>query len=164
MYSSTCFGRLHAHHQELNNCSSGSNCSSAVGRGRAGRPHHDHQHCYYHAPTVKPEAATAVVELLMMGVRTSETCWAVHKRQVVNLRNCWVRLVDLFEPVSFFSTIKWMIFVTEKQCVFYETNIKFSGAFAKLRKATISSAIFVRPSVRIEQLGSHWTAFHYTWH
>jgi hypothetical protein len=26
------------------------------------------------APTVKPEAATAVVELLMMGVRTSETC------------------------------------------------------------------------------------------
>jgi len=26
------------------------------------------------APTVKPEAATAVVELLMMGVRTPETC------------------------------------------------------------------------------------------
>jgi hypothetical protein len=36
--------------------------SSAVGRG------------YHHAPTVKPEAATAVVELLMMGVRTPETC------------------------------------------------------------------------------------------
>jgi hypothetical protein len=29
---------------------------------------------YRHAPTVKPEAAIAVVELLMMGVRTSETC------------------------------------------------------------------------------------------
>jgi len=37
--------------------------SSAVGRGRAD-----------HAPTVKPEAATAVVELLKMGVRTPETC------------------------------------------------------------------------------------------
>ena len=49
-------------------------CSSAVGRGRAGRPDHDQQHCYHHAPTVKPEAATAVVELLMMGVRTPETC------------------------------------------------------------------------------------------
>ena len=49
--------------------------SSAVGRRRAGRPDHDQQHCYYHAPTVKPEAATAVVELLMMGVRTSETCF-----------------------------------------------------------------------------------------
>jgi hypothetical protein len=31
-------------------------------------------HCYHHAPTVKPEAATAVVELLMKGVRTPETC------------------------------------------------------------------------------------------
>ena len=45
--------------------------SSAVGRGRAD---HDQQHCYLHAPTVKPEAATAVVELLMMGVRTPEIC------------------------------------------------------------------------------------------
>jgi hypothetical protein len=30
--------------------------------------------CYHHSSTVKPEAATAVVELLMMGVRTPETC------------------------------------------------------------------------------------------
>jgi hypothetical protein len=35
---------------------------------------HDQQHCYHHAPNVKPEAATAVVELLMMGVRIPETC------------------------------------------------------------------------------------------
>ena len=48
--------------------------SSAVGRGRAGRPDQNQQHCYHHAPTVKPEAATAVVELLMMGVRAPETC------------------------------------------------------------------------------------------
>jgi hypothetical protein len=48
--------------------------SSAVGYGWAGRPDHDQQHCYHHAPTVKPEAATAVVELLIMGVRTLETC------------------------------------------------------------------------------------------
>jgi len=44
MYNSACFGRPHA------------------------------QHCYHHAPTVKPEAATAVSELLMMGVRTPKTC------------------------------------------------------------------------------------------
>jgi hypothetical protein len=39
-------------------------------------PDHDHdqQHCYHHAPTVIPEAATAFVELLMMGVMTPETC------------------------------------------------------------------------------------------
>jgi len=48
--------------------------SSAVGRGRAGRPDHDQQHCYHHSPNVKSEAATAVVELLKMGVRTPETC------------------------------------------------------------------------------------------
>jgi hypothetical protein len=42
--------------------------------GPVGRPDHDQQYCYHHAPTVKPEAATAVVELLMMGVRTPETC------------------------------------------------------------------------------------------
>ena len=50
--------------------------SNAVGRGRAGynRPDHDQQHCYHHAPKVKLETATAVVELLMMGARTPETC------------------------------------------------------------------------------------------
>jgi hypothetical protein len=40
----------------------------------AGRSDHDQQHCYHHAPKVKPEAATAVVKLLMMGVRRPETC------------------------------------------------------------------------------------------
>jgi len=45
--------------------------SIAVGRGWAD---HDQQHCYHRAPTVKPEAATAVVDLPMMGVRTPKTC------------------------------------------------------------------------------------------
>ena len=38
--------------------------SSVVVRGRSGChnwPDHDQQHCYHHAPTVKPEAATVVV-------------------------------------------------------------------------------------------------------
>jgi len=55
---------------------------------KPGWPDHDQQHCYHHAPAVKSEAATAVVELLRMGVRTHESCWAVHKRLVTNLRNC----------------------------------------------------------------------------
>jgi hypothetical protein len=42
--------------------------------GPAGRPNHDQQHWYHHAATVKPEAANAVVELLMMGVRTLLSC------------------------------------------------------------------------------------------
>jgi hypothetical protein len=38
------------------------------------------------------------------------------------------------------------------------------GAFAKLRKATISFVVSVRPSVRIEQLGSHCRDFHEIWY
>jgi hypothetical protein len=37
------------------------------------RPDHGHQRSYHHDPTVKPEASTAVVEFLMMDVRTPET-------------------------------------------------------------------------------------------
>jgi hypothetical protein len=33
----------------------------------------------------KLEAATSVIELLMMGMRMPETCLAVFKRQVINL-------------------------------------------------------------------------------
>jgi hypothetical protein len=41
---------------------------------RAGRPEHEQTHGYYHDAKVKPEAAIAVAELLMMGVRTPEKC------------------------------------------------------------------------------------------
>jgi hypothetical protein len=40
------------------------------------------------------------------------------------------------------------------------TACKFLGAFEKLRKAPNSLVISVRPSVGLEQLGSHWTDFH----
>ena len=40
--------------------------------GRSARPRT--QHDYHHDTKVKPEAATAVIELLMMGGKTSETC------------------------------------------------------------------------------------------
>jgi len=33
----------------------------------------------------------------MMGAEAPETCWATHKRQVLNLWNCCILLVDLFE-------------------------------------------------------------------
>jgi len=60
-------------------------------------PYHDQQHCYHRAQTVTKEAATAVVELLIMGVRTPNTCWVVNKRQVINLGNCCNWLVDLLQ-------------------------------------------------------------------
>jgi len=51
------------------------------------------QHGYHHDTKVKSEAATAVIELLMMGGRTPETCWAINKRQDNKLENCCIRLV-----------------------------------------------------------------------
>ena len=37
--------------------------------------------------------------LLMMGMRMPETCWAVFKRQVINLRSCCISLVDSVESM-----------------------------------------------------------------
>jgi len=42
--------------------------------GGHNRTDHDQQHCYHYVPTVKPEAATAVDKLLMMGMRMPATC------------------------------------------------------------------------------------------
>ena len=78
MYRSTCFGLPHAYHQELNNCSTSLwfyrwSVVVAVLLVVVGSDH-DQQQCYHHAPTVKLEVATAVVELLMICVRKPETC------------------------------------------------------------------------------------------
>jgi hypothetical protein len=73
IYISICFGRPHAHHQELNNCSSSLwfnrwsvvvavlsvVVGPVVGNG---------------SELVGMYRSAAVVELLMMGVRTPETC------------------------------------------------------------------------------------------
>ena len=78
IYSSTCFERPHAHHQELNNCSSSLwfylRIVIAVLLFVVGPARPRTQHGYHHNTKVKPEAATAIVELLMMSVRTPETC------------------------------------------------------------------------------------------
>jgi hypothetical protein len=37
-------------------------------------PDHEQQHGCYYDTKVKPEAATAVIELLMMGGKTPKTC------------------------------------------------------------------------------------------
>jgi hypothetical protein len=101
IYSSTCFGRFPAHHQELNDCSSSLwfylrivvtvVLFSWSGRLWPARPRT--QHCYHRDTKVKPEAATAVIELLMMGGKTPVTCWAVNKSQDNKLENCCIWLV-----------------------------------------------------------------------
>ena len=82
IYSSTCFERSPAHHQELNYCSS-----------RVWFYLHIVVIAVHHDTKVKSEAATAVIEFLMMGGRMPETCWAVNKRQDNKLENCCIWLV-----------------------------------------------------------------------
>jgi hypothetical protein len=72
--------------------------SSVVGRGRSGcvtqtdRP----QTTTLLPPRFngKPEAATAVDKLLIMSMRMPETCWALFKRQAINMRDWCIWLVD----------------------------------------------------------------------
>jgi hypothetical protein len=59
--------------------------------GRPARPRT--QHDCHHDTKIKPDAATAVIEFLMMGGQTPEICWAVNKRQDNKLKNCCIRLV-----------------------------------------------------------------------
>ena len=51
------------------------------------------QHDCHHDTKVIPEAGTAVIELLMMGGKTTKTFWAVNKRQDNKLKNCCIWLV-----------------------------------------------------------------------
>jgi hypothetical protein len=69
IYCSTGFGLSPAHHQELNDCSDSRwfylrIVVIVVLCSWSGRPD------YHYDTKVKPEAATAVIELLMMGGRT----------------------------------------------------------------------------------------------
>ena len=86
VYSSTCFGRFPAHHQEPNDCLGSLWFYFLSWWSQT-------QHDYHHDTKVKPEAATTVIGLLMMGGKTPETCWAVNKRQDNKLKKCCIRLV-----------------------------------------------------------------------
>jgi hypothetical protein len=82
IYSSTCFGRFPAHHQERDDCIISLwfylrivvtvvLCSWS-GRLSPARPRT--QHDYHHDTKVKPEADNTLIAPLMMGGKTPETC------------------------------------------------------------------------------------------
>jgi hypothetical protein len=82
VYSSTCFGRFPAHNQELNACSGSlwfylrivvTVVLCSWSGWLAGRSDHEQITNCHHDTKVKLEAATAVIELLMMGGKTPET-------------------------------------------------------------------------------------------
>jgi protein-S-isoprenylcysteine O-methyltransferase Ste14 len=94
VYSSTCFPRFPAHHHELDDYSGilwfyihiVVTVVLCLWWPRT-------QHSCHHNTKVKAGAAIAVIELLMMGGKTPETCWAVNKRQDNKLKNVCIWLV-----------------------------------------------------------------------
>jgi hypothetical protein len=74
------FRAFSAYHQELNDCSASLwfylrivvTVVLFLWSSRPARPRI--QHDYHHDMKVKPEATTAVIELLMIGGKTPETC------------------------------------------------------------------------------------------
>ena len=120
--SSTCFGRFPAHRQELNDC-----CGSlwfylriveiVVLCSWSGRPAWTRkQHECHHDTKVKPEAATAVIELPMMGGKMSETGTAVNKRQDKKLKNGCI----------------WLVIYLNCTMMHELTNLKFQIVYATL--------------------------------
>jgi hypothetical protein len=92
---------LSVHHQESKTAHTASgicqtdsaDCLLAGTRWNSSRPARPRtQHDYHHDTKVKPEAATAVIEFLIMGGKTPETCWAVNKCQDNKLKICCIRL------------------------------------------------------------------------
>ena len=74
IYSSTCFGRFPAHHQELVDCSGSLwfylHIVVIVMLCLCSRTQHD----YHHDTKVKPKATTVVMDLLIKGGKMPETC------------------------------------------------------------------------------------------
>jgi hypothetical protein len=99
VYRSTCFVRFPAHHQELNDCSDSLwfylRIVVTVVLYSSARPRT--QYDYHHDRKVKSEAASVVIELLMMGGKTFETCWAINKRPDNKLKKLLHEVGDLFE-------------------------------------------------------------------
>jgi len=107
IYSSTSFGRLPDHHQELNDCSGSLwvylrivvTVVLCLWSGRLWGIRFPITGPTTNTARLSPqyegktrEAATAVIELLMMGGKTPETYWAVNKRQDNKLENCCIWL------------------------------------------------------------------------
>jgi hypothetical protein len=126
MYSLTCFGHPSTHHQELNNCSSSLwfyrwSVEVAVLLSQPARPRT--QHNCHHDTKVKPEASTAVIEFLMMGGKTPETCRAVNKCQDYKLENCCTWLVIYLNCIT---TNRWSHCTTTNRWSHYITTNRWS--------------------------------------
>jgi len=118
------------------------------------------QHDCHHDTKVKPEAATAVIELLMMGGKTTETCWAVNKRQdnklkiVASLWWCsWTINVEECGPCPVFASFT-LAFALQLRKKHGKTSVRVEhDSFIKF----FSSSWFVNlPAILVSSLSSRY--------
>jgi hypothetical protein len=125
---STCFGRLPAHHKEHTTALGASGFTVEGKRlercwSWSGRPR---------PTTIQPQRSNGKTRgsycsctLLMMGGEVPETYWATHKRQVINLWNCCILLVDLFETNTRLKP-KSLVRACVCVCVSHHVNVRSS--------------------------------------
>ena len=124
IYSSICSGHSPVHHQELMTAVAASGFifvswwQTCCVRGRAGRPAGPTTNTARLSPRYegKTRGCYCSHELLMMGGRTTETCWAVNKRQDNKLENCCI----------------WFVIYLNCTTMHGLTNLKFISLFIYL--------------------------------
>jgi hypothetical protein len=122
------------------------------------------QHVYHHDTKVKPDAATAVIELLMMDWKTPEICWSLNKRRDNKLENCYIWLViylnhtsNLIEILSAYLDLRdlrvsrrygrcmdsW-VERDERTHLLYQTLRSNANAFTKALLLPLSCAVYIQ--------------------
>jgi hypothetical protein len=131
MCGSTCFGRLPTHHQERTTALGASGFTVGAWwlercwswSGRSDRPR----------PTMlqplpsngKTRESECSCMLLIVSGETPETCWATHKRQVINLWNCCILFVQLFESYDDARTCEPQMYKTLSTAWFCTTETQY---------------------------------------
>jgi hypothetical protein len=118
-------------------------------RSAAGRPARPQtQHDCHHDTKVKPEPVTAVMELLMMGGKTPETCWAVNKRQDNKLKNCCIWLViflsstpNFLIPPLFYMRSKSLKFATRSSLWEYVPKLQVNRKWVEEKSGLVTEVV-----------------------
>ena len=161
-------GVFPGHHQELNDCSGSLwfylcivvTVVLCLWSGQLWPDRPRTQHDYHHDTKVKPEAATAVIELLMMGGKTSETCWAVNKPQDNKLENCCIRLV-IYLNCAMIHGLTNLKFT--HRCRNFKTHSLFIIALRlysiRCNLKSAAHTMSITDSTKSKIFDDHWTTF-----
>jgi hypothetical protein len=86
----------------------------------------------------------------MMGGETPETCWATHKRQAINLWNCCILLVELFESNDITRFVKTKLLKKNIWSMHYEI-LHFMWETKRTLRKVIPRTIKVYSWKRLQQ-------------